>query len=168
MASGYDARVTPAGLDRIVIPWAALGLPAGNTPPKRFVVCVAGPDDIAHFAGGIVLEADDFDFGDDDDDDDVAVADPNAPYRRALRATTDGLFDERIFGPLPHGPDGLPLLAPPFHLHPYERPQARLFGTFAPHEPITSAWVTRYAPNAPPLVLDFLPVLPAGLRPTFV
>ncbi|AKV00365.1 hypothetical protein AKJ09_07028 [Labilithrix luteola] len=132
---------------RVVLSWAALGLPTEAQPPRRFVVCLAGTADIAHVTGGMVFESQSFVWDEVDGE--------QQPPRDA---EDGGLFDERVFGALPRTAEGHLALDASFDRHPCDRPQGRLFGTLMLPLPVASPW-SAAAPE-----LGALPVLPPAFR----
>jgi hypothetical protein len=146
---------------RFTVPFAVLGLPEGQSPPRRFVLQVCTQDDVDRISGGEVRFADTFHYDD-------SAEDASAPHRSAKGTVAGGLFCERIFGPLPRAVDPLRALDPRSDEPLVSRPQAGLFGCVELREPIPSPWLVRFAPPGTPAVqLVRIPVLPPAMRPAF-
>ncbi len=146
---------------RFTVPFAALGLPEGQSPPRRFVLQVCTQADVDRISGGEVRFADTFDYDDSADD-------APGPHRSAKGTVAGGLFCERIFGPMPRDVDPLRALDPRSDVPLVGRPQAGLFGTIELPEPVPSPWLVRFAPpGAPAVQLERIPVLPPAMRPAF-
>lgn len=154
-------RLTVAG--RFTVPFAALGLPDGQSPPKRFVLQVCSQADVDRISGGVVRLPDTFQYDDSSDDD------PRAPHRSAMGTVAGGLFCERIFGPLPRGSDPLRALDPRSEVPLVRRPQAGLLGCIELAAPVASSpWLVRFAPPGTPATsLARIPVLAPAMRPAF-
>ena len=148
--------------NRFTLPFAALGLPDGQSPPKRFVLQVCSQADVDRICGGVVGVPDTFEYDESSDDN------PGVPHRTAKGTVAGGLFCERIFGPLPRGLDPLRALDPRSDVPLVNRPQAGLLGCIELPGPIPSPWIVRLAPpGTPPVHLRRIPVLAPAMRPAF-
>lgn len=142
---------------RFTVPFGALGLPDGESPPKRFVLQVASRADVERIAGGVVRVAETFHYDD-----------PDAAQRSAKGTVAGGLFCEHVFGPLPRDVDLLCALDPRSKVPLAQRPQAGLLGCIELAEPVLSPWCVRFAPpGTTPSSLARLPVLAPAMRPLF-
>lgn len=150
--------MNPSTISRFTVPFVELGLPEGQSPPRRFVLQVCAQADVDRISGGIVRVGDTFRFEDE----------PGAALRSARSAVAGGLFCEHVFGPFPPDADLLRVLDPRSEVPLASRAQAGLLGCIELAEPVASPWVARFAPpDTAPSSLARLPVLAPAMRPLF-